>query len=63
MNMNAPKKDSGIEQAESAKQKYKKLIEFLENEIWLQIPSSQLGIRLSKAEEEEILGFDDSDVL
>ncbi len=57
--MNGPKKDSGIEQAESAKQKYKKLVELLENEIWPQIPSSQLGVRLSKAEEEEILGFEE----
>jgi antitoxin VapB len=59
MEMVEPKNDSEIEQAESAKERYKKLLKLLENEIWPQIPSSQLGIRLSKAEEEEILGFEE----
>ncbi len=30
---------------------------FLEDEIWSQIPSELLGTRLSKAEEEAILGY------
>ena len=57
--MNEPKKDFGIKRVESAKQKYKRLVELLKNEIWPHIPSSHLGIRLSKAEEEEILGFEE----
>jgi antitoxin VapB len=32
-------------------------IEFLESEIWPDIPKEQLGRRLSKEEEEGILGF------
>jgi antitoxin VapB len=32
-------------------------IEFLESEIWPDIPREQLGRRLSKEEEEAILGF------
>jgi antitoxin VapB len=32
---------------------------FLEEEIWPQIPAELLGKTLSKAEEEEILGFED----
>lgn len=30
---------------------------FLENEIWPQVPADQLGVPLTKAEEESILGF------
>jgi antitoxin VapB len=30
---------------------------FLESEVWSQIPKTQLGKRLSRAEEERILGF------
>lgn len=33
------------------------LLNFLEDEIWPQIPSELLGTRLSKAEEEAILGY------
>jgi antitoxin VapB len=36
-----------------------RLITFLEEEIWPQIPAELLGKTLSKAEEEEILGFED----
>lgn len=36
-----------------------RLISLLEDEIWPIIPEDQLGIRLSKAEEEAILGFGD----
>ena len=32
-------------------------LEFLEEEIWPNIPESELGRRLTKAEEEEILGY------
>lgn len=52
-----PKNDSETGQAESAKERHKKLLKLLKNEIWPHIPRSLLGIRLSKAEEEEILGF------
>ena len=57
--MNQSSNVSKIEQAESAKERYKQLVRLLEDEIWPQIPSSQLGVRLSKAEEEEVLGFDE----
>ena len=33
-----------------------RLISFLNDEIWPQIPADQLGIRLTKAEEDAILG-------
>jgi hypothetical protein len=59
MKMVEPKNDSETEQAESAKERHKKLLKLLENEIWPQIPSSQLGVRLSKTEEEKILGFEE----
>ena len=32
-------------------------LEFLEEEIWPRIPESELGRRLSKVEEEKILGY------
>lgn len=32
-------------------------LEFLEEEIWPKIPESELGRRLTKEEEEEILGY------
>jgi antitoxin VapB len=37
--------------------KRERWIEFLESEIWPEIPKEQLGRRLSKEEEEAILGF------
>ncbi|MEX2540577.1 MAG: type II toxin-antitoxin system VapB family antitoxin [Trueperaceae bacterium] len=37
--------------------KRERWIEFLESEIWPDIPKGQLGRRLSKEEEEAILGF------
>ena len=39
-----------------------RLASFLEDEIWTQIPEAQLGVRLSKAEEEVILGFGEQGV-
>ena len=33
------------------------LLSFLQDEIWSQIPKDKLGISITKAEEEEILGF------
>ncbi len=34
-----------------------RLLSFLQEEVWPQIPSERLGVRLSKEEEEEILGY------
>lgn len=34
-----------------------RLQRFLENEVWPQVPAGQLGRRLSRAEEEAILGY------
>ena len=34
-----------------------KLISFLENEVWPVIPREQMGKRLSRAEEDRILGY------
>ena len=33
------------------------LLSFLEEEVWSQIPSASLGVRLTKEEEEQILGY------
>ncbi len=35
---------------------------FLEDEVWPQIPAHQVGVRLSKEEEETILGYGESGV-
>ena len=40
----------------------KRLNTFLKEEIWLQIPADLLGTKLSKAEEEVILGFGETGV-
>jgi antitoxin VapB len=32
-------------------------LQFLEDEVWPRIPADQIGRRLSRAEEEEILGY------
>ncbi len=34
-----------------------RILSFLQDEIWPQIPSNLLGVRLTKDEEDEILGF------
>jgi antitoxin VapB len=34
-----------------------RLLTFLQDEVWPQAPAEQLGVRLTKAEEEEILGY------
>lgn len=34
-----------------------RLLSFLENEVWPQIPTDQLGVSVSKAEREDILGY------
>lgn len=33
------------------------LLTFLQNEVWSQIPAAQAGVRLTKEEEERILGY------
>ncbi len=48
-----------IERCKAAHFRRLRLENFLEEEVWPQIPDSQLGIRLSTAEEEEILGFEE----
>ena len=35
---------------------------FLQNEVWPQIPAAQLGVRLSKQDEEAILGYGEEGV-
>ena len=40
-------------------QSEKRLVSFLEDEVWSQIPSELLGTRLTKAEEEKILGYEE----
>ncbi|NOX61167.1 MAG: type II toxin-antitoxin system VapB family antitoxin [Chloroflexi bacterium] len=44
------------------KDRRKRLLQFLENEVWPQIPSDQRGRRLSKEEEEAILGIGEAGV-
>ncbi len=39
------------------KDKYLKLLEFLEHEVWCQIPKEMLGVPMSEAEHDQILGF------
>lgn len=39
------------------REKEVRLLSFLEDEVWTQIPPELLGTRLSKVEEEEILGY------
>lgn len=39
-----------------------RILAFLEEEIWPQIPASVLGTRLSKEEEEALLGYGESGV-
>ena len=39
-----------------------RLLAFLQEEIWPQIPQELLGTKLTKAEEEEILGFGEEGV-
>ncbi|MFI9386786.1 type II toxin-antitoxin system VapB family antitoxin [Kutzneria sp. NPDC052558] len=42
---------------DAAQQRAARFRRFLEEEIWAQIPPEELGKPLSKAEQEEILGF------
>jgi antitoxin VapB len=39
-----------------------RLLTFLEEEVWPQIPADQQGIRLAKADEEAILGYGEDGV-
>ena len=39
-----------------------RLLTFLQDEVWPQIPSTLLGSRLTKAEEEAILGYGDQGI-
>lgn len=39
-----------------------RLLSFLQDEVWSQIPSELIGTRLSKAEEEAILGYGEQGV-
>ncbi|GDY31078.1 type II toxin-antitoxin system VapB family antitoxin [Gandjariella thermophila] len=42
---------------ENVEQRLARFRRFLQEEVWSQIPADQLGKRLSKEEEERILGF------
>ncbi len=35
------------------------LLSFLQKEVWPQLPADQIGVRLTKEEEERILGYDE----
>ena len=39
------------------KDKHRKLMEFLEHEIWPHVPKEMLGVPLSEAEHDRILGY------
>lgn len=39
-----------------------RLVTFLKDEVWPRIPAGQLGIRLTKDQEEQILGYGESGV-
>lgn len=41
----------------AAGDRQQRALRFLEREVWPRIPAGQLGRRLSRAEEEEILGY------
>jgi len=41
----------------AARRRGESFLEFLEEEIWPNVPESELGRRLTKAEEEETLGY------
>jgi antitoxin VapB len=40
-----------------ARSEAERLLTFFQDEVWPQIPAAQLGTRLTKAEEEAILGY------
>ncbi|MBB4682941.1 type II toxin-antitoxin system VapB family antitoxin [Amycolatopsis jiangsuensis] len=42
---------------ETTEQRLKRLHRFLEEEVWSQLPPEQLGVPITKEEQEEILGF------
>jgi antitoxin VapB len=46
-----------LTRSDAAQQRAARFRRFLEEEIWAQIPPEQLGKPLTKAEEEDILGF------
>lgn len=37
--------------------KAERVFDFLNNEVWPQVPADQLGVSISKAEREDILGY------
>jgi antitoxin VapB len=52
----------GPANAESPDQRRRRLLRFLREEIWRRVPSRELGRRLTKKEEDEILGYGDDGV-
>jgi antitoxin VapB len=46
-----------LERVESSDQRYDRLLHWLQTEVWPFIPPDQRGKRLTKEEEEEILGI------
>jgi antitoxin VapB len=46
----------------SSSDRYAHALRFLEREVWPRIPEDQLGRRLSRREENEILGYGAEDV-
>jgi hypothetical protein len=57
MCMESPKVSSPTSRQEGGAQRIFELREFLEREIWSQIPSDLRGKGISKREREEILGY------
>ena len=43
--------------ANGTQERYARMMRFLENEVWPLVPKKELGRRLTKAEEEKILGY------
>jgi len=42
---------------ETPEERWERLHRFLEEEVWSQLPADQLGVPITKEEQEEILGF------
>ncbi|MDT7802269.1 MAG: antitoxin VapB [Actinomycetota bacterium] len=44
-------------EAETPEERLKRMHRFLEEEVWSQLPADQLGVPITKEEQEDILGF------
>ncbi|WP_370936267.1 type II toxin-antitoxin system VapB family antitoxin [Amycolatopsis sp. cg13] len=46
-----------VRKTETPEERLARLHRFLEEEVWSQLPADQLGVPITKEEQEEILGF------